>query len=168
MKHHIHRIDTILTAHIRSWGKRYLAVWMRIAGQGMYLFLPGWIFFSWQGWMLWWKPLLPLLLSYITVLLTQAVIQRPRPDYHAISGYKMWFTTYSFPSGHATESAVIALALMLAPAFPSWEMGVLWAAFHAILAGLIMWSRVVVGVHYASDVLAGMLLGAAYAGAFFL
>jgi undecaprenyl-diphosphatase len=60
-------------------------------------------------------------------------------------------TTYSFPSGHATVS--FACAVVLAAAMPR-----LAVAFYA-LAGAIAWSRVVVGVHYPLDVLAGAVLG---------
>jgi undecaprenyl-diphosphatase len=60
-------------------------------------------------------------------------------------------STFSFPSGHATVS--FACAVVLASAWPRAAI-----AFYALAAG-IAWSRVVTGVHYPGDVLAGAILG---------
>ena len=59
--------------------------------------------------------------------------------------------TYSFPSGHATVSFACATVLALAVPRLAWPL--------FILAGLISFSRVYVGVHYPFDVLAGAVLG---------
>lgn len=64
---------------------------------------------------------------------------------------------WSFPSNHATVAGAVAVA-------------VLWSAVRlglatALVAGAAAASRVVVGVHFPHDVLAGFLLGAAVAGA---
>jgi undecaprenyl-diphosphatase len=64
-------------------------------------------------------------------------------------------STFSFPSGHATVS--FACATVLALAVPRLR----WPLF--VLAALIAWSRVYVGVHYPGDVLAGAVLGVAIA-----
>lgn len=61
----------------------------------------------------------------------------------------------SFPSGHATT--VFALAVVLALWYPRWRSLFLGLA---ILVGL---SRVVLGAHFPSDVLAGALLGSGVA-----
>ena len=63
--------------------------------------------------------------------------------------------TYSFPSGHATVS--FACATVLALAVPRLRAPLF------VLAALIAWSRVYVGVHYPFDVLAGAVLGVAIA-----
>jgi undecaprenyl-diphosphatase len=57
----------------------------------------------------------------------------------------------SFPSGHATTA--FALAALLALWHPR------WAAAWLALAGLVGLSRVVLGAHFPSDVLAGAALG---------
>jgi undecaprenyl-diphosphatase len=64
--------------------------------------------------------------------------------------------TSSFPSGHASSAAVAAL--MLAERDRAWP---LYVGIGAVVAS----SRVYVGVHHASDVLAGVALGVAMAKA---
>lgn len=60
-------------------------------------------------------------------------------------------TSTSFPSGHALSS--FACATALSRFYPQ------WSAIYYTLAGSISYSRVYVGVHYPSDILAGSILG---------
>ncbi|MDT4894700.1 MAG: hypothetical protein QOE97_3735 [Pseudonocardiales bacterium] len=87
----------------------------------------------------------------------KVLVDRPRPPIEHL----VMVTSASFPSGHATQTAAIVpvLALVLAPAaYRRWALAV------AVLFVLgVGWSRVYLGVHYASDVIAGWLLGAAWA-----
>ncbi len=86
---------------------------------------------------------------------------RPRPDIeHATRVF-----TASFPSGHATLSAVTFLTLgALLTRVNSGHAAKLYflmsAVFLTIIVGL---SRVYLGVHYPSDVLAGWCVGSAWA-----
>jgi undecaprenyl-diphosphatase len=68
--------------------------------------------------------------------------------------------SYSFPSGHACSSFAAATALVLA--FPG-KGG--WAFVPAVLIAV---SRVYLGVHYPSDVLAGAAIGALGAWGIFI
>lgn len=95
----------------------------------------------------------------LTFLITDYVAKpffnraRPFESYaeSRVYGYKP--TTRSFPSGHAAGAIAGAYALVrLAPE----GRVVFW-----ILAALIAFSRVYLGVHYPADVLAGALLGLA-------
>ncbi|WP_375597798.1 phosphatase PAP2 family protein [Devosia sp. Naph2] len=86
---------------------------------------------------------------------------RPRPDLHVMSTQ---FTS-SFPSGHAMLSAVTFLTLgtLLAKIAPSWSIRLFFlggAIFLTVIVGL---SRVYMGVHFPSDVIAGWCVGAAWA-----
>jgi len=72
----------------------------------------------------------------------------------------------SFPSGHA-QSAVVAFGLLLLLAWPSLRRAARVAASVAAAALVlgIGFSRVALGVHFVSDVLAGCALGAAWLAA---
>lgn len=69
-------------------------------------------------------------------------------------------TSFSYPSGHATSAAVVYLLLAwLAP--PRWRTAA-WtlAAVMIVLNGA---SRMMLGVHWLSDIVGGTLLGAGFA-----
>ncbi len=66
----------------------------------------------------------------------------------------------SFPSDHATASFAIATAILL--------RNRLWGSIALAAATLLAISRVVIGVHYPLDVLAGAALGSAVALALYL
>ncbi|MEV0806899.1 phosphatase PAP2 family protein [Micromonospora sp. NPDC050200] len=71
----------------------------------------------------------------------------------------------SFPSGHALGSFVAygALLLVFLPALaPRWRKPAI--AIAAVLVAVIGLTRIALGVHFVSDVLAGWLLGAAWLG----
>lgn len=91
--------------------------------------------------------------AFITNLLLKNWVCRPRP-YDVIPELQALVTArdWSFPSGHSTSS--IAAATVMLCQLPK-KAGV--PAF--VIAVLICLSRLYVGVHYPTDVLAGILIG---------
>lgn len=89
-----------------------------------------------------------------TALIMKLVFQRARPE--------LWprlITEHgaSFPSGHATTAAALATFVALLLWHTSWRWpAVILGGLYAVLVG---YSRLVLGVHYPTDVLAGWLTG---------
>lgn len=92
----------------------------------------------------------------------KGVFERERPD---LVPHLDAVSTYSFPSGHALLSAVVYLTLgaVLARLFSERRVKLYLLGVATGLALLVGVSRVYVGVHYPSDVLAGWCAGAAWA-----
>jgi undecaprenyl-diphosphatase len=92
---------------------------------------------------------------------------RPRPD---LVAPVVRVTTASFPSGHAALSAVAYLTLgaLLAQTHVSRHLRIYFMSVGILLALLVGLSRVYLGVHYPTDVLAGWCLGSAWAWACWL
>jgi undecaprenyl-diphosphatase len=88
--------------------------------------------------------------------------ERPRPD--LVSHAARVFTT-SFPSGHATLSAITYLTLgaLLAGLHDSLRFKIYFLSLAALLMVAVGISRIYLGVHYPTDVLAGWCIGAAWA-----
>jgi undecaprenyl-diphosphatase len=86
---------------------------------------------------------------------------RPRPDLTAMSHQ----FTASFPSGHAMLSAVTFLTIgaVLARLAPRRDLKIFAIASAVFLTLIVGFSRLYMGVHYPSDILAGWCLGAAWA-----
>jgi membrane-associated phospholipid phosphatase len=93
----------------------------------------------------------------------ERVVHRPRPQF---ADPFARVTGYSFPSGHSVHIVTYALvvAVLLPPAWPRrWRVAVVGTGAVAVLA--VGWSRVALGAHYPSDVLAGWALGTAWVAA---
>ena len=87
----------------------------------------------------------------VTVLTIKLIVRRRRPEGEWGGIYRNT-DPHSFPSGHAARAFLIAiLAIGLGPAW--------LAILLCIWAPLVSLARVAMGVHYVSDVIAGMVLG---------
>jgi undecaprenyl-diphosphatase len=65
--------------------------------------------------------------------------------------------SFSMPSGHAITSFAVAAPLFY---LPRAYIALIWRLYPVVLASLIAFSRLYLGVHYPTDVLAGAFLGA--------
>ena len=77
-----------------------------------------------------------------------------RPDAPEVS-------EYGFPSGHASDTAALGVALVMVTWDTSWRIPMLVAC--ALFVALVGVSQLILGVHYPSDILAGWLWAASWA-----
>ncbi|MHB0922421.1 MAG: phosphatase PAP2 family protein [Bellilinea sp.] len=111
-----------------------------------------WAFFSA------WRDLAAFIIAAILglaamVMLVKFTVRRSRPPGEWGSIYRNT-DPHSFPSGHAARASMLAVIAILS--------GPLWVGIvMAIWAILVSLSRILTGMHYFSDVLAGILLGIA-------
>ena len=111
----------------------------------------------------WWRTLLPvpaLLVAYGGNLLLKCTFLRERPVQDAIGAVFSACDVYAFPSAHAmVGGALYGVLACVAWGFRTAASRVVAGALAlAAMAGGA--SRVVTGVHWASDVIAGWLMGA--------
>ena len=91
----------------------------------------------------------------ISTFVIKAVVNRARPDLWSAT----WYSSSSFPSGHTLCTTVLATALVLCVARvrPATRYSAL--ALAALWVALVALSRLVLGAHWPSDVLAAAVLG---------
>ena len=93
-------------------------------------------------------------------LVVKHIVKRPRPEFIAL----IEETGYSFPSAHSMGSFVVFGFLI----FIVWKylknkpIKITLTAVLSCLVVIIGYTRVYLGVHYITDVLAGFLAGGAY------
>jgi len=94
--------------------------------------------------------------------LLKVFFQRARPDLVPFGSY---VSTTSFPSGHSMMSAVVYLTLgaLLARSQPGRRLKAYFLLLAAFLTLIVGCSRVYLGVHWPTDVLAGWTAGASWA-----
>ena len=113
-----------------------------------------------------WMPLVQLAValggSIALYDLIKPLVGRARP---ALGPLVTTATGYSFPSGHATQTAAVSvtLALLGAARTTSWPRKVAIWATAVVVSLLVGFSRVYLGVHWPTDVLAGFALGSLWA-----
>ena len=105
-------------------------------------------------------PLLSLWACAVVTSFAKDIWDRPRPTLEALRETG----SASFPSGHAsnTTALVVACALVAPSFFPKMRLSrsLLMAA---VISAVMGWTRLALGVHWTSDVIAGWVLGAGVA-----
>ena len=100
---------------------------------------------------------LVIALSQFFAYVFQQTMHRSRPFQreHLRPIYKARIASASFPSGHATLVAVVLIStVMFGLAQAAWLLPTL-----SVLGILILLSRIYGGLHYVSDVIAGLVFG---------
>jgi undecaprenyl-diphosphatase len=105
----------------------------------------------------WGRALAAVGVAYAVNVAVKFVVRRPRPGFGDLPHLIGTPTQLSFPSSHATSS--FAAARVYAPL-----LGAAGPAVYPLAAGMAA-TRVYLGVHYPSDILAGALLGTLVGGA---
>lgn len=88
-------------------------------------------------------------LAHATAVVIKRVVKRTRPDHPAIAVNVGTPSRLSFPSAHATSTTAAAILLGRVTGLP----------LPAVLVPPMALSRLVLGVHYPTDVLTGVVVG---------
>lgn len=100
-----------------------------------------------------------LIAVFITSQLAKAIVERDRPLDMLVSA-----PGYSYPSGHSMVGLAYFsfLSYLVIKYIPNKIVKIILPIVFTITILLVGFSRIYLGVHYLSDVLAGFLLGAIY------
>ena len=104
-----------------------------------------------------------VLVEAVTTVI-RIVVDRPRPPLGANAEL---FVSAGFPSGHVARTVVLMAAVLVVLPWARRHRRS-WLVISIVVVGLMCLARVHVAAHYASDTLAGVLLGAAAVGAWSL
>ncbi len=97
--------------------------------------------------------------SAFAVYILKNSIARPRPEYAKIAEH-----SYSFPSGHATIATALAgILIYLILQTNNDKLKKITIPTIILWAILIYVSRIYIGVHYLSDIIGGIIIGAIFA-----
>jgi undecaprenyl-diphosphatase len=95
-------------------------------------------------------------ITAVVVMVIKFTVKRRRPQGEWGKIYRST-DPHSFPSGHAARSGMLAVIAL--------GLGPLWLGLTLLVwAPLVGLARIIMGVHYPSDVVAGMVLGALIGG----
>jgi len=115
-----------------------------------------------RRWLTMWLVLGATISGSVAVDIAKALVGRPRPD---LVDHLVKVSSLSFPSGHSANSAIVylTLATLLTQIIRRAALRRFVLAVAILLVVAIGCSRVYLGVHWPSDVLAGWSFGALWA-----
>ncbi len=145
-------LTTLLTSITNAFGPGILPILVGIA-----------CVVWWRVTKLWLDPALLLgamVTSTAIAFVVKVIVKRPRPaaDLQVVPGLE---NSFSFPSGHTTGAAT----LVLVTAYLLWNRRrggrsfTAWAVVSVIIVAIVGGSRLYLGYHFVTDVLAGACLG---------
>jgi membrane-associated phospholipid phosphatase len=120
------------------------------------------VYLMWKKrWYAMWTVVLGIEGGMLLNLLAKQVFHRTRPSF---DNPLLTLTTYSFPSGHVVASTVFygVLAALLISHTCSWRRALCILLIALCMVVLVAFSRMYLGAHYLSDVLAAFLEGIAW------
>jgi len=92
--------------------------------------------------------------------IVKLIVARPRPPetLQVVPGFE---TSFSFPSGHTTGAAtlVLVVSFLLWRRHHTWRALAGWLVASALIIALVGGTRLYLGYHFATDVIAGACLG---------
>lgn len=158
MIHQLLKLDARLSDRLRVAERpgrlRTLAAVLAHSGDSWF-WVAGLILLWWLGSAYWRQRALALAVGIVVtaalVLTIKFLVRRRRPEGEWGAVYRNT-DPHSFPSGHAARA--VMLVMMAIGLGPAW-----FAVLLIIWAPLVSLARVAMGLHYLSDILAGMALG---------
>lgn len=160
LKDKIVRFDTVVTAFVHHWPKWLKTPMLVVTNAGQPAVMTAIAVAA--GMIAWHNDDKVTTLAYVIGLAAMGAnsilkhyVHRTRPDTLYVSN--MYFKSSSFPSGHSF-SATVVCGLLLATTTPLSTVVVVALAIVALAVGI---SRVYVGAHFPTDVIAGWVLGGA-------
>lgn len=149
-----HRTPTLDTYTL--WGSELSGTLIKIIATALLALV---LFLIWRSWI---EPLLlalSLILEAATFITVTWLVGRPRPDVPRLEGSPV---DSSFPSGHAAAAAAYgALVVIVFRRTDRRSVRSLAVVLCIAIPAVVGLSRMYRGMHYLSDVLAGVLLGVA-------
>jgi undecaprenyl-diphosphatase len=149
---HAHLTRTFVSV-LRSFTEFGSAAWIGLILFGLVLF------FAWKRW---WPSLVTLIVAVPGGMLlnewVKVLVHRQRPF---VDGTFVDWSGYSFASGHTIGATLLygQLALIILPAMKARHWRWLTLSSAALLVALVGFSRIALGVHFLTDVLAAIVFG---------